>query len=44
MAIKAGAGEMRTKITIKSPEYSIKAGFSAEDFKNVFPARYGASG
>ena len=37
MAIKAGAGEMRTKITIKAPEYSIKAGFSAESFKNVFP-------
>ena len=28
---------MRTKITIKAPEYSIKAGFGAESFKNVFP-------
>lgn len=36
MAARAGAGEMRTKITVKNPEYSIIDGFSQEEFKDVF--------
>ncbi len=36
MAARANAGEMRTKITIKNPVYSIIDGFSREEFVNVF--------
>ena len=35
--MRAYAGEMRTKITIKAPEYGIKAGFSEEVFADIFP-------
>lgn len=36
MAARANAGEMRTKITIKNPVYTIKDGFSREEFMNAF--------
>lgn len=36
MAARANAGEMRTKITIKNPVYSIKDGFSREEFVDAF--------
>ena len=35
--MRAYAGEMRTKITIKAPQYGIKAGFSKEVFVDIFP-------
>lgn len=37
MALRLGAGEMRTKIIIKAPQYSINGGFSEESFADVFP-------
>ena len=36
MAARANAGEMRTKITIKNPVYTIRDGFSREEFVNAF--------
>ena len=35
--MRAYAGEMRTKITIKAPQYGIEAGFSKEVFVDIFP-------
>lgn len=35
--MRAFTGEMRTKITVKAPEYGIKAGFSEEVFADIFP-------
>ena len=36
MAARANAGEMRTKITIKNPKYTIQDGFGIKEFVNAF--------
>ena len=36
MAARVNAGEMRTKITIKNPKYTIQDGFGIKEFVNAF--------